>query len=358
MRVTRWIQELWGDVAYALRQLKASPGFTAVAVVTLALGIGANSAMFALADATLLKPLPFPEPDRLVMLSELRASGAPRVNPLDFEDWEARVRAFTGIAAVIASPSRSPATTASPRSAQAVSARFFDVLGVRPIAGRTFVEADEGPTNAVVVMSEALWRRRFWRRPDARRKHDQARRARRHGDRHHARRFQFRSPGCERRATRRLDAVESAGQPRAQPALRALPASDRAAQTGRRTSRPRADLAAVADAIARESPATNKGHTATADPLRERVIGGELRLTAILLVGVVGLVLLMCCANVANLLLARASARSRVRSSSGARCRSCTDRSTAADREPRAGDIRRRRGSCYWRRYSASCARR
>src|SRR4029453_13434265 len=100
MRVTRWIEELWGDVAYALRQLKASPGFTAVAVVTLALGIGANSAMFALADATLLKPLPFPEPDRLVMLSELRASGArSRVNPLDFEDWGARVRAFTGIAA-------------------------------------------------------------------------------------------------------------------------------------------------------------------------------------------------------------------------------------------------------------------
>src|SRR4029453_10190852 len=164
MRVTRWIEELWGDVAYALRQLKASPGFTAVAVVTLALGIGANSAMFALADATLLKPLPFPEPDRLVMLSEPRAGGArSRVNPLDFEDWEARVRAFTGVAAVIASPSSISGDdgVAEEIPAQAVSARFFDVLGVRPIAGRTFVEAGEGPTNAVVVMSEALWRRRF-----------------------------------------------------------------------------------------------------------------------------------------------------------------------------------------------------
>ena len=73
----------------------------------------------------------------------------------------------------------------------------------------------------------------------------------------------------------------------------------------------RADIAAVADAIARKSPATNNGHAATADPLRDRIIGGELRLTALLLVGVVGLVLLMCCANVANLLLARASARAR-----------------------------------------------
>src|SRR5262249_34906853 len=73
----------------------------------------------------------------------------------------------------------------------------------------------------------------------------------------------------------------------------------------------RADVGAIADALAREWPGTNKGHTATADPLRDKVIGRELRLTAMLLLGVVGLVLLMCCANVANVLLARASARSR-----------------------------------------------
>ena len=314
MRVTRWIQELWGDVAYALRQLKASPGFTAVAVVTLALGIGANSAMFALADATLLKPLPFPEPDRLVMLSELRANGArSRVNPLDFEDWEARVRAFTGIAAVIASPSSITGDdgVAEEIPAQAVSARFFDVLGVRPIAGRTFVEADEGPTNAVVVMSEALWRRRFGADPTL------VGRTTRLGGRVVTvigimpADFNFDLPGA------------SGGQ-RGVWTLLNPPASRAPSQRyahylqviGRlkpdvALEAARADLAAVADAIARESPATNKGHTATADPLRERVIGGELRLTAMLLVGVVGLVLLMCCANVANLLLARASARTR-----------------------------------------------
>ena len=104
MRVTRWMQELKDDVKYALRQLRAAPGFTAVAVITLALGIGANSAMFALADASLLRPLPFPEPDRLVALSEVRLDGGRGpVNPLDFVDWSERQRALTAIAAVIGS---------------------------------------------------------------------------------------------------------------------------------------------------------------------------------------------------------------------------------------------------------------
>src|SRR5262245_66401526 len=82
MRLTQWLEEFTDDVRFALRQLKASPGFALVAVLTLALGIGANSAMFALADATLMRPLPYPEPERLVWLSEFR-QGPPGgvVNP-------------------------------------------------------------------------------------------------------------------------------------------------------------------------------------------------------------------------------------------------------------------------------------
>jgi putative ABC transport system permease protein len=164
MRITRWLGELGEDVKYALRQLRAAPGFTAVAVITLALGIGANSAMFALADATLLRPLPFSDPDRLVLLSELwqGRSGA-AVNPLDFLDWRTRTRSFSAVAAVM--QSRSSITSnngvAEVIPAQAVTAQFFDVLGVKPIAGRTFVEADENPAPDVVVISEALWRSRF-----------------------------------------------------------------------------------------------------------------------------------------------------------------------------------------------------
>src|SRR6187549_2816757 len=88
MRLTRWIEELRDDVRFAVRQLRMSPGFTLVATLTLALGIGANSAIFALADAALVRPLPFPEPDRLVVLSEFfqgQPGGA--VNPVDFVDW-------------------------------------------------------------------------------------------------------------------------------------------------------------------------------------------------------------------------------------------------------------------------------
>src|SRR5688500_15881533 len=96
MRLTEWLEDLKDDVAVALRQLKASPAFAVVAVLTLALGIGANSAMFAVADATLLRPLPFPDADRLVSVSEIRRDGASggAVNPLDLVDWLERNRSF------------------------------------------------------------------------------------------------------------------------------------------------------------------------------------------------------------------------------------------------------------------------
>jgi putative ABC transport system permease protein len=314
LRLTQWIQELGDDVKYATRQLRASPGFTAVAVVTLALGIGANSAMFALADATLLRPLPFVEPDRLVTLSEIRPNGdRSRVNPLDFEDWEARVRAFTAIAAVIASPSSITGDdgVAEEIPAQAVTARFFDVLGVKPIAGRTFVEGDEGHANDVVVISEAFWRTPFSADPTL------VGRTTRLGGRVVRvigivpADFNFDLPGtsgAQRSVWTLLNPPPSRAPSQRYPHYLQVIAR---LKRGVPLEAARADIAAVADSIARESPATNKGHRATVDPLRERVIGGDLRVTATLLIGVVGLVLLMCCANVANLLLARASARAR-----------------------------------------------
>jgi putative ABC transport system permease protein len=315
MRVTRWLGELREDVKYALRQLRAAPGFTAVAALTLALGIGANSAMFALADATLLRPLPFPDPDRLVMLSELwqgRSGGA--VNPLDFLDWRARTRSFTAIAAVMRAQSSLIGAdgTAEQIPAQAVTARFFDVLGVTPIAGRTFVDSDEGPAADVAVLSETLWRSRFGADPTL------VGRSTRLAGRMFTvigivpADFQFDVPGTIVTGPSSVWTLLNMSQGRS-PAARYphyLQVIGRL-KPGVSVEGARADVAAVADALAREWAGTNKGHTATAEPLRDKVIGRELRLTAMLLFGVVGLVLLMCCANVANVLLARASARSR-----------------------------------------------
>src|SRR5689334_19227608 len=314
-RLMQWLGEFIDDVKYALRQLKAAPGFTAVAVLTLALGIGANSAMFALADATLLRPLPFPEPDRLVLLSELwqgRSGGT--VNPVDFLDWRTRLRSFTAIAAVMHTQSSliGADDIAEQIPAQAVTARFFDVLGVKPIAGRTFVEADEGPAPDVVVLSEGLWRSRFGADPGL------VGGTARFGGRVLRvigivpSNFQYDIPGTISQGSSQLWMLlfmaPSRGTADRYPHY--LQVIGRL-KPGIAVETARADIASVADEIAHESPTTNKGHVATADPLRAMVIGGELRLTATLLLGVVGLVLLICCANVANLLLARASARSR-----------------------------------------------
>jgi putative ABC transport system permease protein len=166
MRVTQWIDELRNDLIFAIRQLKGSPAFTLVATLTLALGIGGNSAIFALVDATLLRPMPFGDPDRLVSIWEKTAT-IPRSygSPLNMFDWEARSHTFEKVAGftpsvggmVMAGADGNAETV----SRQWVTARIFDVLGVTPIAGRTFSVDDEAKRANVIVMSEAFWRTRF-----------------------------------------------------------------------------------------------------------------------------------------------------------------------------------------------------
>jgi putative ABC transport system permease protein len=324
MRVAQWLEDLRDDVAVALRQLKASPAFAVVAILTLALGIGANSAMFAVADATLLRPLPFDESDRLVVVSEIRPGGGRgAANPLDLVDWSERARTFEAMAAALGS---SMSITdldgvAQPLSGQAVSVHFFDVLRVKPIAGRTFQRSDEGPSN-VVVIGEGLWRRHFAGDTAA------IGRSVRLGGRTLTvvgvvpASFQFDIPG--RPSAEPSQAWTVLNPPRSRnPSERYphyLPVIARL-KPGVTIDAARAEMSAISNALAEESPATNQGHVATVDPLRERLASRDLRLTSMLLFGVVAFVLLMCCANVANLLLARTSARTRelaVRSALGA----------------------------------------
>ena len=325
MRLTQWFEELRDDVVVAMRQLKAAPAFTVVAVLTLALGIGANSAMFAVADATLLRPLPYPHADRLVVVSELRRDGSRgAANPLDFVDWSERNRTFDAMAAALSGQTsiRNAGGTAEPVLTQAVTARFFDVLGVTPIAGRMFHTSDEKPRPDVVVLSEGLWRSHLGGDVTA------VGRPIRLGGRTFTligivpATFQFDIPGFPSLGSIQAWTVLNPPASRS-PAERYphyLPVIARL-KPGVAVDAARADMAAISDALAEESPSTNKGHRATVDPLRDRLGSRELHLTSLLLFGVVAFVLLMCCANVANLLLARTSARARelaVRSALGA----------------------------------------
>src|SRR5687768_5470722 len=166
MRRMQWLEEFRQDVRFAFRQLRRSPAFSVVAALTLALGIGSNSAIFALVDATLLRPLPFHEPDRLVMLSERSASSdRGNVAPLNLLDWNARSRTFEGIAGYVPNVGGMVMSGADgiaetvPR--QWVTSGIFTVLGIRPVAGRTFLPSDDEKRANVAVFSEGFWRSRF-----------------------------------------------------------------------------------------------------------------------------------------------------------------------------------------------------
>ena len=164
MRVTLWLEELRDDLKFAVRQLKSSPAFTLVATLTLALGIGANSAIFALVDATLLRPLPFGDPDRLVSISENSATTARSyVSPLNMLDWNARSRTFEKIAGFTPSVGQMVMAGADGNaetvSRQWVTAGIFDVLGV--ILFRLFVRLRDThqlqKTHAVRVLVAAFF---------------------------------------------------------------------------------------------------------------------------------------------------------------------------------------------------------
>ena len=292
------------DISYAIRRLYKSPGFTTIAVVTLALGIGANSAIFSVVDGVLLKPLPYPEPDRLVAVYQVYQGQRSVISGPNFVD--AALHATTLENAAAARHTRVVLTGVGEPvalEAEEVSASLFNVLRVNPILGRTFAADEDTPGKTkVIVLSYGLWQERFGAALDV-----IGRRIKIDGVPHEV--IGVAPPGFSfppgRNAWIPLEYDEnfvsksrSAWQYDAVARLKPGVTPEQAA----------AEVGATAENLARQYPDANERLGITTLPLHEAVVG-NIRSSVLVLSGAVAFVLLIACANVANLLLARAASR-------------------------------------------------
>ncbi|HEY8548755.1 MAG TPA: ABC transporter permease, partial [Vicinamibacterales bacterium] len=310
------------DVRYTLRTWVRSPGFFLVAILTLALGIGANTTMFSLLNGTVLRSLPFPRPERLVTLwqgdvKEPDSLGI--VSWPDFRDWKAMSRSFESLA-LFDSAGRGYNLTGDGEPEQVsglrVTASFFDVLGVTPLYGRTFREEEEiAGRDRVVVLSHALWSRRFGADPAV-----VGRTIRIDGMAYEV--VGVMPPGFQMQfwsGPRQLwvPAGWTAGdQQRDSNSFIAIGRLG----PGVSVEAARSEMETIARSLAEAYPETNAGETVRVVPMAEYGMAG-VRRTLFTALGIVGFVLLIACVNVANLMLARAATRQRelaIRSALGA----------------------------------------
>jgi putative ABC transport system permease protein len=308
------MEALWHDLRYGLRLLIKSPGFTVVAVLALAIGIGANSAIFTVVNSVLLRPLPFKEPDRIVALWETNRkltsdfSNRMEVSIGDFLDWREQNQVFEQTAAFY---HRNITITGTDQpeqvQGQVTSAGFFQVLGTKPAIGRTFLPEDELNTgnNRPAVLSHGLWQRRF---------------------------------GSDTELIGKTITLNGKGYT----VVGVMPADfklqfpttknielwlpmilNEKVERNRRShflyvmgrlkpgitkEQAQAEMDVLSDRLQKQYSETNSGIGARVVPLQEQMVG-KIQLALLVLLGAVGFVLLIACANVANLLLARASGR-------------------------------------------------
>ncbi len=297
-----WLQ----DIRYALRQLRRSPGFTAIAVLTLALGIGANSAIFSVVRAVILRSLPFPQANRLTMIwATDTATGQTQdvASYPDFEDWRAQNKSFENLAAFTTRGATLTAENQAERvPAVQASAEFFETLGVLPALGRPFRSDEQEPgASAVVLLSDLFWKRHFAERPDALGK------TIRINERSYTI-IGIMPPGFE----------VPPGQPE-QIYMPMVRDSDRnhgflgvlgRLRPGVPIAAAQTEMNVITHDIAAQFPKSDKNVGANVMPLADSFLG-PVRTGLLVMVGVVTFVLLIACTNVAGIVLARSASRQR-----------------------------------------------
>jgi predicted permease len=300
------------DVKYAIRSLRKNPGVTATVLLTLALGIGANTAIFSVIDAVILRPLPYPHADRLVIMWEKRPDGQPNsMTPLNYLDYASQSTVFEHIAATTnccGVVTLTDAPTPVLLGPQHVSASYFDILGIKPALGRTFLPGEDTPgRDHVVVLSYKTWASRFASDPAV------------IGSSIHLDGESYTVVGVMPQDSAFDRMLPSIWVPLTfTPANTSRNSHWLISYTGGAVGRlkagvsieqARAELNGIAARLSAAYPDTNKDWGVIVDPYATEIVGGDLKRSLTLLLGGVGAVLLIGCVNLANLMLARGLAR-------------------------------------------------